>query len=317
MGWAILKPLWRGLKRVLTGEKAAWARRFWRSVGGMIFGPPSEKVDGLADEKVLVARLRELGGVATTADLMGLFGWMPARADSEIMRVMLDYGGDVTVAENGAVLWVFPALRPQGDMRIETTDGGATTSLATPLATAAAPTGKVYRFAASPAPAFFGCSRLFTILTSLLLIPALLGPAVHPWIVAFPTFSQLFVWQGPMVPDEAMGGDPTMQAFGLWPAVLFLLPIVGRIPAWLRRRAADGRARREQFWIRTACDLPEGSWHAFTPEDRRIVAMLGGEIDERRGGDPNGRVSVHFPAFSEAFEAARTMRASGRLETSF
>jgi len=278
-------------KKVFAGESAKWAPRFWRDVGGFFFGPPREHSDALADERLLVARIRELDGVVTTADLMGLFGWTPDKADSQIVRVMMDYGGDVMVTEEGAVLWVFPAiaLQSMGPTDTRSTYGQA-----------------VFRVAISRKSRFFGCRLWVAIASLVLLLPAALGPLVHPWLILLPAPSEMFVWHGPS--DLA---DPGMQALGAWPALIILAGLLARVPTWLARRWGTRSVPRELELMRMACDSPSGSWVAVGPGDTALIARLEGDLSDSRTVAGRTEHLVVFPKIAMAFAEAKAVRSAG------
>jgi len=291
IGRALAKPLIQSWKKVFAGESAQWAPRFWRAVGGFLFGPPRERHDALSDERRLVARIRELDGVITTADLMGLFGWTPEQADSEIVRVMMDYGGDVMVTDDGAILWVFPVIAQQAmgpsDYRSEAGQG-------------------VFRVNLSRKSRFFGCPLWVAIVSLLLLMPVVLGPLVHPWLVFLPDLSQMFVEQGP-----AGRADTGMAALGAWPALFVLLGLLVRWPSWLVRRLRERSARRELELIRMATTAPTGTWTSLLAGDNALLARLDGDITDSR--TENGRIEhrIVFPKVAAAFVAAETVRKGG------
>lgn len=300
LGVVLAKVVLKGFKRLLGTEGAAWAPRLWRSIGGFVFGPATPEPDRLADERRLLERVAALDGVVTTPDLMALFGWSPAEAEREVMRVMLDYGGDVAVADDGTVLWIFDAFRSR-TRTIDTLDEvhGDTVTLAprpaspAPLAPAAPP---------PPLPRFFGCTRRFAALASFLIVPAFIGPAVHPALLAFPTPSEAFGWHGPSDPD------PILQGFGAWPAALVLAIIALRVPLHLRRRAQAIVARRRHEIVAIACGTPHGAPLRTRQGDTRILAELAAELDPAAGAE----VTVRFPWVVAAQRAAHAIRVGAR-----
>ncbi|MCB9736860.1 MAG: hypothetical protein H6745_30130 [Deltaproteobacteria bacterium] len=305
LGVVLLKRLREAWARVFSGESARWAPTFWRAVGGFAFGPATPRVDALEDERRLVALIRERRGVVTTADLMGLFGWLPERADSEIVRVMLDYGGDVAVTEEGELLWIFPELGAGGPAALELVDGAGGGELVAlvPAATAApddAASRPVFRAGFPPRARFFGCGPAVWAGALVLLLPVLLGPVVHPHLIAFPGPAEVFAWHGP-----AASADPGMQALGAWPAVLVLALLALRVPGWVARGAAARRARRELTLLRAACDAPDGAWVTLAPGDDALVARLEGDVVAQR---QDGASRIAFPRVARALAAAARER---------
>jgi hypothetical protein len=95
------------------GPPAAAAPRvpFYKRVFAFVFGPPAPKVDALEDEKRIVAYIREARGRIAPVDLVRLMGWSFPRAEEEATRLMVDYGGEPEVTDDGVVVYVFKALR--------------------------------------------------------------------------------------------------------------------------------------------------------------------------------------------------------------
>jgi hypothetical protein len=99
--------------------------------------------------------------------------------------------------------------------------------------------------------------------------------------------------------------------------LLLAFVILARIPSYFRKRAEDEAMRRRIDWIHTACAAPHGGWSEPGPEDRKILAELGGDIDTERGLNDAGQLYVHFPPIERDMKAARELRASGALSPSF
>jgi hypothetical protein len=306
VGLLLLRYVLTALQKTLGKKDAAWAVRFWRSVGGLVFGPPAVRADRLDDERRLVSRIAELGGIVTTPDLMGVFFWTPAEAESEVMRVMLDYGGDVAVTDDDVVLWVFPSFRPTL-RQIEGLDATASPTRAElvpprPLALPVTDSPPL------PEPArFFGCTRKFVAIAMLLFVPAFVGPAIPPFLVAFPAPGEMWQWHGPPPGDEAL------QNFGAWPAALFLGAIVSRVPLHLRRRRATASARRRAELVRGIAMHPEGLEMTLSSADTPIHAELDASVTDRAGG----RSLVAFPWAARALAAAQEVREGRRSLAEF
>lgn len=285
LGLQTLKLLKEALRKVFAGESAKWAVRFWRELGGFFFGAPRPEVDALADERALVNLIREKGGIVTTADLMGLFGWMPEKADAEIVRVMMDYGGDVVVSESGAILWVFPALAR-----------GATTSGERPA----------FRVEVAAPSRFFACRRWTTFLGFLVMIPVFVGPMVHPYLVAWPTPAEMFTWHGP---SEI--ADQGLQAMGAWPGLFLFGALFSRVPGHVVRRRAERQRRAELAAIRLLCESPGGTWMEAKAFHTKVLARLEGELGESRQGARGLEYHLAFPKHAAAFAAAERVRKEG------
>ncbi len=98
------------------GHAGRTARRpprppFYKRVFAFVFGPPAPPVDPLAVEKEIVAYIRAQRGRIAAADLVRLMGWTFPRADEELTRLMVDYGGDAEVSDDGVVIYTFKELR--------------------------------------------------------------------------------------------------------------------------------------------------------------------------------------------------------------
>ena len=84
---------------------------FYKRVFAFVFGPPAPKVDPLEDERRIVAAIRAERGRIAPVDLVRLMGWSFPRAEEEATRLMVDYGGEPEVTDDGVVVYVFKALR--------------------------------------------------------------------------------------------------------------------------------------------------------------------------------------------------------------
>ena len=84
---------------------------FYKSVFDFVFGPPRAKVDPLADEKEILAAIRQRNGRIGAVDLVQLMGWDFDRAEEEATRLLADYGGEPEVTDDGVVIYVFKELR--------------------------------------------------------------------------------------------------------------------------------------------------------------------------------------------------------------
>ncbi len=84
---------------------------FYKRVFAFVFGPPAPALDPLATEKEIVAYVRAQRGRIAAADLVRLMGWTFPRADEELTRLMVDYGGDAEVSDEGVVFYTFKDLR--------------------------------------------------------------------------------------------------------------------------------------------------------------------------------------------------------------
>jgi hypothetical protein len=90
-------------------------KRFYQSVFDFVFGPKGKAVDPRQQDKLLLAFLREHKGRLTAAELSALTGLSLQDADEELTRLMVEYDGEVEVAPDGSLLYVFKELLPSAD----------------------------------------------------------------------------------------------------------------------------------------------------------------------------------------------------------
>ena len=87
-------------------------KRFYQSVFDFVFGPKTAAVDPRQADKRLLAFLREHKGRATASELSALTGLSLRAAEEELTRLMVEYDGEVEVADDGTLLYVFEAVLP-------------------------------------------------------------------------------------------------------------------------------------------------------------------------------------------------------------
>jgi hypothetical protein len=87
-------------------------KRFYQSVFDFVFGPKTASIDPRAADKRLLAFLREHKGRVTASELSALSGLSLAAAEEELTRLMVEYDGEVEVAEDGTLLYVFDEVLP-------------------------------------------------------------------------------------------------------------------------------------------------------------------------------------------------------------
>jgi hypothetical protein len=83
----------------------------YKKVFEFVFGPPKPAVDPLADEKEVLAHIRQKNGRIAAVDLVMLMGWDFARAEEEATRLLVNYGGEPEVTDDGVVVYVFKDIR--------------------------------------------------------------------------------------------------------------------------------------------------------------------------------------------------------------
>jgi hypothetical protein len=111
------EPTW-----ALRRRKGARGLPFYERVNRFVFGPPPVVEDPRERERRIVAEIRRLAGRVAPGDVMRVTGLDRDAAERELLRLTVDYEGDIGVSEEGALVYTFKALRP--------TAGAAETALA-------------------------------------------------------------------------------------------------------------------------------------------------------------------------------------------
>jgi hypothetical protein len=93
-------------------QKSGPKKRFYLSVFDFVFGPKSAPRDPREADKRLLAYLRDHKGRVTASELSALTGLSLAAAEEELTRLMVEYDGEVEVADDGTLLYVFEELLP-------------------------------------------------------------------------------------------------------------------------------------------------------------------------------------------------------------
>ena len=259
----------------------------YKRVFAFVFGPPKLDEDPLADEKQLVGYIRAQRGRIAAVDLVRLMGWTFPRAEQEVTRLMVDYGGEPEVTEEGVVLYTFKAVRKTASA------GGA--------ADASSPCWASERLE-RPAP--------------------LTGnePGTNAMIAAFNGFNLLApFWIVPAF-ESRLHVSLASWHFALWDFPLAFSAVFFAIPAgrWLKARLEAGRLRARnnrrallgRIFSRSQARPREEL--APTPElaaalDKELVA-LGGDIASEP--DEQGRVLYTFPRIDEETAAVARARAA-------
>jgi hypothetical protein len=87
-------------------------KRFYQSVFDFVFGPKTAPHDPREADKRLLAFLRDHKGRMTAAELSALTGLSLTSAEEELTRLMVEYDGEVEVADDGTLLYVFEEVLP-------------------------------------------------------------------------------------------------------------------------------------------------------------------------------------------------------------
>ncbi|HVY37510.1 MAG TPA: hypothetical protein VHM31_06230 [Polyangia bacterium] len=258
---------------------------FYKRVFSFVFGPPAPARDPLADEKQVVAYIRAQRGRIAAVDLVRLMGWTFPRAEQEVTRLMVDYGGEPEVSDDGVVIYTFKELRKTADKT-----AGGVTDLAPRWASERLETPAPVTGNDAGTNLMIGAFNGFNLLAPFWIVPAFearLHVSLASWHVA--------LWDFPL-------------AFS---ALFFAVPAARWIKA--RRDAARIRARNDRRRLLGRIFAAAGPRPreelAPTPAlaaalDRELVE-LGGDVAAEP--DAQGRVLYTFPRIEQ--ETAAVVRA--------
>lgn len=84
---------------------------FYERVNRYFFGPEDPPQDPNAQSKKLLALIRAKRGRIGISDVIKVTGLAPAQADPLLAKLMLDYDGEVSVSENGGIVYTFREIR--------------------------------------------------------------------------------------------------------------------------------------------------------------------------------------------------------------
>ena len=274
---------WLLYRHFVFGEHNLVTQGLWRNVTGVLFGALPEPTGELADERRIVAAIVARDGVLTTADLMATFGWTPDEADERLVRVLADYGGDFVVSDEGAILYVFDAMR-----------------------LAQAPAGGVderpcWERAATYAP-FWDAPRAFVWTFWILVAVGVVGLARHPLAAWFPP---LRLWGSGGLVDSLINLGAS-AGLGVWPYLFVAAPVLLRVPGWRSGREAH---QRRAGLLRALKFAVTGAAGRFVTRVPPLAVRLGGEVDVARTR-ADGKLWLHFPALARAQRAAAELRAA-------
>jgi hypothetical protein len=115
LGWPLFWMWgWGPSSQGMYGRRARPRRKgkpLYKKVFEFVFGPPRPSEDPLLDEKEILAHIRKHRGRIAAVDLVTLMGWDFPRAEEEATRLLVDYGGEPEVTDDGVVLYVFKDIR--------------------------------------------------------------------------------------------------------------------------------------------------------------------------------------------------------------
>ena len=258
---------------------------FYKRVFAFVFGPPKPAVDPLEDEKQIAAYIRAQRGRIAPVDLVRLMGWSFPRAEEEATRLMVDYGGEPEVTEDGVVVYAFKGMRKTAGAASE---GTLTRAAWDRLETAPPLTGNP-----PDANALIGAFNGFNMLAPFWIVPAF-ESRMHVSLAG---------WHG------------ALFQFPLAFSALFFAVPAGR---WLKARLDARRRRVRNDRRRLLGRIFAGAGPrtreelAPTPQlaallDRELVS-LGGDVAAEP--DAAGRVLYTFPRIQEESIAVARARAA-------
>jgi hypothetical protein len=100
------EPRW-----VWSGRRRKRGLPFYERVNRFVFGPPPEVVDAREVERRVLEEIRRLDGRVGPGDVMRVTGADREAAEKELLRLVVDYDGDIQVSDDGAIVYVFKELR--------------------------------------------------------------------------------------------------------------------------------------------------------------------------------------------------------------
>jgi hypothetical protein len=100
------EPRW-----IWGGRRRKRGLPFYERVNRFVFGPPPEVEDRRERERRVLDEIRRQDGRVGPGDLMRVTGGDRESAERDLLRLVVDYDGDIQVSEDGAIVYVFKALR--------------------------------------------------------------------------------------------------------------------------------------------------------------------------------------------------------------
>lgn len=259
---------------------------------GFFAGPTAPSPDVLADERELTGQIVAHDGVLCTLDLIELYGWTPADADAALVRILVDYGGDLEVTDDGAIVFSFASLSAQAAPR--EVDALEPIWMRPP-----------------PPETMFGCSPRFAAVIGGLSALGLGLALSRPGGIVVPSPT---LYRESLTESTDMFGailfDPGL-GIGPWAVIGFVLGI--RWVGWRIRVVRRRRQMARTAWVRQVAEHTAGAWLAPGQVDAGQVAAFGGHIDETRTRE-DGHVWVEFPDLESGRQAARA-RQTGSTRT--
>ncbi|MEO8214345.1 MAG: hypothetical protein ABI560_14190, partial [Myxococcales bacterium] len=302
----------------------AQARRhrlpFYERVNRFVFGPTKIPVDPREQERNILAEIRRQKGRIAPADVVRVTGLSREDAEHLLLRLVVDYDGEITVSDSGAIMYSFVGLRTT------TTERGGRESVPAPVWSRRIELPPLTGNSA-------GSNVLFALINGFNLIAS--GVVLANGLT-LERLTALFVRLATRDPELAMTPLPAADGIPLvlgaipfaFSVALFALPLL----RLLRRRREMNRVERENGWrgvLRevlasepamrrveyTPAELSK-AWAAAAgrvPGDDELQAAaqkLGGEVDLRA----DGTLIYKFDMMAREVEALLAARAGATDE---
>ncbi|MDB4982507.1 MAG: hypothetical protein JWM82_3259 [Myxococcales bacterium] len=98
-------------RQIWSGRRRNKGLPFYERVNRFVFGPPPVVEDPRERERRVLEEIRRRDGRVGPGDLMRVTGADRAGAERDLLRLVVDYDGDIQVSDEGAIVYVFKALR--------------------------------------------------------------------------------------------------------------------------------------------------------------------------------------------------------------
>jgi hypothetical protein len=112
----------RAYKQVKRRDgKVEGKKRFVQSVYDFVFGPPRPEFDPFANDREVLAWLRENRGVLTSTEIVALAGWTFPEAEERLTEYLTRFKGNADITDEGVLIGKFEEVLARGDAAM---DGG-------------------------------------------------------------------------------------------------------------------------------------------------------------------------------------------------
>jgi hypothetical protein len=106
------EPVW-----LRPGRRRQRGLPFYERVNRFVFGPPPVVEDPRERERRVLEEIRRCEGRVGPGDVMRVSGVDRETAERDLLRLVVDYEGDIQVSDDGAIVYVFKALRTTAGRR--------------------------------------------------------------------------------------------------------------------------------------------------------------------------------------------------------